>query len=116
MKTLKLMPFMNDFGERLSEGTKRRALVALALLGGPYLALLDEPTTGLDPFERAAFWALLSFMKSVGSHTTLLTLQKEEDAVLHCDYQMRLDKGRVVQQCRETKYAVNILVTVPLRL
>jgi ABC-2 type transport system ATP-binding protein len=40
----------------LSGGTQRRLDVALAFLGDPAMILLDEPTVGLDPQSRAAFW------------------------------------------------------------
>jgi ABC-2 type transport system ATP-binding protein len=42
----------------LSGGQQRRLDVALGLIGGPELFFLDEPTTGLDPAARRAFWDL----------------------------------------------------------
>ncbi|MEU3349446.1 ABC transporter ATP-binding protein [Streptomyces sp. NPDC006700] len=42
----------------LSGGRRRRLDVALGVIGGPELLLLDEPTTGFDPAARRRFWAL----------------------------------------------------------
>lgn len=43
----------------LSGGQRRRAQLALALVGRPKLLILDEPTTGLDPHSRRQLWDIL---------------------------------------------------------
>lgn len=53
----------------LSQGQKRRAALASALLGSPQLLVLDEPTSGLDPEEAAR---LLALLKNLPDETTLL--------------------------------------------
>ncbi|UJR08715.1 hypothetical protein I4U23_012972 [Adineta vaga] len=47
-----LDPFLNNYIHQLSGGTKRRLHAALALIGPPSVAILDEPTTGVDPNAR----------------------------------------------------------------
>ena len=46
-----------------SGGMKRRLSVAIACIGDPELILLDEPTTGMDPFSRRQVWDLIEEMK-----------------------------------------------------
>jgi ABC-2 type transport system ATP-binding protein len=79
---------------KLSGGMRRRLGLAQALLGAPELLLLDEPTTGLDPEQRAAFRAL---MLEVGRNATLVvSTHQTEDVAAVCDRVMVLDGGRSV--------------------
>lgn len=68
-EALSLAGFYNRPAGVLSQGQKRRAALASALLGRPDFLILDEPTSGLDPEETARLLALLS---SLPSETTLL--------------------------------------------
>ena len=52
----------------LSGGQRRRADVALGIIGDPELLFLDEPTTGFDPAARRAFWELISRAGGLGHH------------------------------------------------
>ncbi|MFV2110666.1 ATP-binding cassette domain-containing protein [Micromonospora sp. LOL_015] len=45
---------------KLSGGMRRRAGIAWAIVGRPYLVLLDEPTVGLDPRQRLHFRKIIS--------------------------------------------------------
>jgi len=52
----KLSKMMHRRAENLSGGNKRKLSAAIALLGGPSLAVLDEPSCGLDPHARRMLW------------------------------------------------------------
>lgn len=43
----------------LSGGMKRKLCLAMALIGDPKFVLLDEPTSGMDPYSRRSTWELL---------------------------------------------------------
>jgi len=79
---------------KLSGGMRRRLGLAQALLGSPEMLLLDEPTTGLDPEQRAAFRALLL---DVGRNATLVvSTHQTEDVAAVCDRVVVLDDGKAV--------------------
>ena len=59
---------------RYSGGMRRRLDVAMALVRGPEVLFLDEPTTGLDPQSRRALWQLIREQQERGT-TVLLTTQ-----------------------------------------
>ena len=78
---------------RLSGGQRHRAGLAQALIGDPDLLVLDEPTTGLDPEQRASLRQVLS---ASGAHATvLLATHQTEDVAALCERVVVLDAGRV---------------------
>jgi ABC-2 type transport system ATP-binding protein len=80
---------------RLSGGQKQRLSIALALVGSPQLAVLDELTTGLDPQARRDTWELIEGVRSRGVTIVLVTHFMEEAERL-CDRVALIDAGRVV--------------------
>lgn len=80
---------------KLSGGQKQRLSVALALIGNPQVAILDELTTGLDPAARREVWGLLEDLKDTGV-TLLLVSHFMEEAERLCDRVAVIDRGRVV--------------------
>ena len=76
-----------------SGGLVRRLDLARGLLHRPALALLDEPTTGLDPLAREAFWAVLDRRRADGAQLVATHLM---DEAVRCDRVVILDAGRVV--------------------
>ncbi|WP_153914400.1 ABC transporter ATP-binding protein [Shewanella sp. TC10] len=79
----------------LSGGQRQRLLLALSLVNDPCLIFLDEPTTGLDPACRLAFWQLLERLKQRGK-TMLLTSHYMEEAERLCDQVAIMNKGKLV--------------------
>jgi ABC-2 type transport system ATP-binding protein len=77
----------------LSGGQRRRLGLAQALMGTPDLVILDEPTTGLDPEQRASLRGVLS--AAAGTGCVLLATHQTEDVSALCDRVIVLDGGRV---------------------
>jgi ABC-2 type transport system ATP-binding protein len=80
---------------KLSGGQKQRLSVALALVGRPRIAVLDELTTGLDPQARRDTWDLIEGIRDSGV-TVLLVTHFMEEAERLCDRLAVIDAGRVV--------------------
>jgi ABC-2 type transport system ATP-binding protein len=78
----------------LSGGQKQRLAVALALVGSPEVAILDELTTGLDPQARRDTWETIEEIKRSGVTVVLVTHFMEEADRL-CDRMMVVDHGRI---------------------
>jgi len=79
----------------LSGGQKQRLSIALALIGSPRLAVLDEMTTGLDPQARRDTWDLIEAVRLRGV-TILLVTHFMEEAQRLCDRVALIDQGKVV--------------------
>lgn len=80
--------------EHLSGGQQQRLSVALALVGNPRIAILDELTTGLDPAARREIWQFLTDLARDGVTILLVTHSMEEAQVL-CDRVAIIAEGRV---------------------
>jgi ABC-2 type transport system ATP-binding protein len=80
---------------KLSGGQKQRLSIALALIGDPEIAILDELTTGLDPQARRDTWGLIESIRDRGV-TVLLVTHFMEEAERLCDRLAVIDAGRVV--------------------
>jgi ABC-2 type transport system ATP-binding protein len=85
----------SDRVAELSGGMRRRAEIAKALIHGPRLLILDEPSTGLDPGIRRELWALLEELRGRDGVTVLLTTHFMEEGD-RCDRVALLDGGRLV--------------------
>ncbi|MFD9328135.1 ABC transporter ATP-binding protein [Streptomyces sp. NBC_01356] len=81
----------------LSGGQRRRLDVALGVIGGPDLLLLDEPTTGFDPAARRQFWELIRKLADEGT-TILLTTHYLEEAEALAHRLAVIAKGQVVAE------------------
>ena len=80
-----------------SGGMKRRLDLGLALVHGPRLLFLDEPTTGLDPQSRAALWDEVRRLADDGV-TVFLTTQYLEEADVLADRVGIIDRGKIVAE------------------
>jgi ABC-2 type transport system ATP-binding protein len=81
-----------------SGGMKRRLDLALALVHGPRILFLDEPTTGLDPQSRSAVWDEVSGLARRDGVTVFLTTQYLEEADVLANRVGIIDHGRIVAE------------------
>ena len=79
----------------LSGGEKQRLSIALALVGDPRIAVLDELTTGLDPQGRRDIWRLIDGIRHRGVTVVLVTHFLDEAQAL-CDRLAIVDHGRTI--------------------
>ncbi|TYB67355.1 ATP-binding cassette domain-containing protein [Nonomuraea sp. PA05] len=84
-------------GRTLSGGQKRRVAIAIGLVHNPPLLFLDEPTTGLDPQNRANLWDRIRQLREAGTSVLLSTHYLDEADAL-CDRLMIVDHGLVVAE------------------
>ena len=82
---------------KLSGGQKQRLNVGLSIIGRTKLAILDEPSTGLDVMARDDLWKVLRFLAEEGTTIVLSTHDLDEARVL-CHEVAVIDHGRSVAQ------------------
>lgn len=95
MDVLGLTDKRNAYFKNLSGGQRQRLSVALALIGRPRVAVLDELTTGLDPQARRDTWELIERVRERGVTIVLVTHFMDEAERL-CDRVALIDSGRLV--------------------
>jgi ABC-2 type transport system ATP-binding protein len=95
IETLGLAEKRNSTYSKLSGGQKQRLSIALALVGNPEIAILDELTTGLDPQARRDTWDLIAQLRNRGVTIVLVTHFMEEAERL-ADRVALIDSGRVI--------------------
>lgn len=87
----------NTAYEDLSGGQKQRLSIALALIGRPEVAVLDELTTGLDPQARRETWALVERVRDSGV-TIILVTHFMDEAERLCDRLVVIDQGQIIAE------------------
>lgn len=90
---LDLQPKRNALSHTLSGGQKRALSVAIAFIGGSKVVILDEPTSGMDPYKRRHTWDLI--LKYKQGRTILLTTHFMDEADLLGDRIAILGDGRL---------------------
>jgi ABC-2 type transport system ATP-binding protein len=87
---------------QLSGGEQRRLALALALVGRPQVAFLDEPTSGVDPLGRRSIREVIAGLREDGV-TVVLTTHDLDEAERLADHIVIIDQGRVVAQGTPTE-------------
>jgi ABC-2 type transport system ATP-binding protein len=95
LEELELAGKRNTSFDKLSGGQRQRLSIALALVGNPEVAILDELSTGLDPHARRETWRLIEQVRAAGVTVVLVSHYMEEIGRLS-DRVAVLDAGRVV--------------------
>ncbi|MCA1972847.1 MAG: AAA family ATPase, partial [Caenispirillum sp.] len=75
-------------------GIKQRLAVACAVLHGPEILFLDEPTSGVDPLTRREFWRHINGLAEDG--VTVMVTTHFLDEAEYCDRVALMDAGRVI--------------------
>jgi ABC-2 type transport system ATP-binding protein len=74
-------------------GLKQRLALAAALLHGPAILFLDEPTSGVDPLTRREFWSRIGGLADAG--VTILVTSHFMDEAEYCDRLAIISQGRL---------------------
>ncbi len=87
----------NAYVEELSGGQKQRLSITTALVHGPKVFFLDEPTTGLDPQARRHLWKLIEQVRDRGISVVMTTHYMDEAEIL-CDRIAVMDNGKIIAE------------------
>jgi ABC-2 type transport system ATP-binding protein len=94
LEMLRMTPFRDRLGDRLSGGMKQKLALACTLIHTPDLLILDEPTTGVDPVSRRDFWRVLARLQRQG--LTLLLTTPYLDEAERCQRVALMDRSRIL--------------------
>jgi ABC-2 type transport system ATP-binding protein len=96
LKSLDLEPLAKRTTATLSGGQRRRLDVAIGLVHRPELLFLDEPSTGLDPQNRANLWEHILRLRQEHGTTIFLTTHYLEEADTMAERVMVIDHGKII--------------------
>jgi ribosome-dependent ATPase len=90
-----LMEVMDALPDSLPLGVRQRLQLAVAMLHGPDLLVLDEPTSGVDPVARDSFWQSILDLSRNDQVTIFITTHFMNEA-MRCDRISLMNAGRVL--------------------
>ncbi|MCK9988135.1 MAG: ribosome-dependent ATPase [Azoarcus sp.] len=90
-----LASFIDSLPERLPLGHRQRLSLAVALIHNPEMLILDEPTSGVDPVARDAFWRILAELSRRDGVTIFISTHFMNEAE-RCDRISLMHAGRVL--------------------
>jgi len=96
LKRTGLNSFEDRRGGNLSGGMMQKLALACALVHEPKVMFLDEPTTGVDPLSRRAFWQLIDDVRAEG--VAILYATANMDEAERCDRVGLLEAGKLTRQ------------------
>ncbi len=97
LRELSLWEKRRAVSRTLSGGMKRRLMIARALIHGPRLLILDEPTAGVDIEVRRSMWQFLRKINQDDGVTIILTTHYLEEAESLCRNIAIIDEGRIIE-------------------
>ncbi|HEY0255861.1 MAG TPA: ATP-binding cassette domain-containing protein [Candidatus Methylacidiphilales bacterium] len=94
VKSFHLQPYLNSKADGLPLGFKQRLALACAVMHGPDILFLDEPTSGVDPVTRREFWTHINSVVEKGV-TVMITTHFMDEAE-YCDRVGLVFRGRLI--------------------
>ena len=94
LKFVGLYQFKDRLAEKLSGGMKQKLALAAAIVYGPQILLLDEPSTGVDPVSRQELWELFHRINAQG--TAVIVTTPYFDEVNYCREIILMHNGRIL--------------------
>jgi ABC-2 type transport system ATP-binding protein len=116
-KTLDLTSLEKRRVSTLSGGQRRRLDIALGLMHRPGLLFLDEPSTGMDPHNRANLWDHIKALRERQETTIVLTTHYLEEADTYAERVLVIDHGKIIandtaENLKATLAGGRIMITV----
>ena len=96
LASLDLVPLAKRRVSTLSGGQRRRLDLALGLMNRPQLLFLDEPSTGMDPQNRANLWDHILRLRAEHGTTLVLTTHYLEEADAQAERVLIIDHGKII--------------------
>ncbi|CAK9330891.1 ABC transporter ATP-binding protein [Thermoanaerobacter kivui] len=89
-----LQKYYNKRTKQLSGGTKRRLLVTMLFMAGQDIVILDEPVSGLDPFNRNEIWNMIKDYSR--NKIVIVSDHYLNEAARYSDYIYLINEGRII--------------------
>uniref|UniRef100_A0A8C5R4C7 ABC transporter domain-containing protein n=1 Tax=Leptobrachium leishanense TaxID=445787 RepID=A0A8C5R4C7_9ANUR len=118
-EALELKKHLEQSAGKLSAGVSRKVCFAISMLGNPTIALLDEPSTGLDPKGQQRLWRAIRAAFKNKDRGAILTTHYMEEAEAVCDRVAIMVSGKLrcigsIQQLK-SKFGKGYLLEIKLK-